>query len=122
VLIDPIQPIQAHSWLGTHTLDESEVLETTWPPSPPWRPEMTDIQYQDMEKLRATPDYASISREIFIANSAPNFCAHTLRREKLGNQGQRVQWRDLSTTPHNLDRPPSASECAKYPEGLANCC
>jgi carboxypeptidase Q len=53
VLIDPIHPIQAHSWLGTHTLDESEVLETTWPPSPPWRPEMTDTQYQDMEKLRA---------------------------------------------------------------------
>lgn len=53
VLIDPIQPIQAHSWLGTHTLDESEVLETTWPPSPPWRPEVSDAQYQETEKLRA---------------------------------------------------------------------
>ena len=53
MLIDPIQPIQAHSWLGTHTLDESEVLETTWPPSPPWRPQMSDAQYQETEKLLA---------------------------------------------------------------------
>jgi hypothetical protein len=53
VLMDPIQPIQARSWEGTHTLNESEVLETTWPPSPPWRPTMTDAQYQEMEKLQA---------------------------------------------------------------------
>lgn len=52
VLIDPIQPIEVRSWEGTHTLNESEVLETTWPPAPPWRPTMTDAQYRDMEKLQ----------------------------------------------------------------------
>ena len=53
VLMDPVQPIQARSWEGTHTLSESEVLETTWPPAPEWRPAMTDAQYQEMEKLQA---------------------------------------------------------------------
>ncbi len=53
VLIDPIQPIQARSWEGTHMLNESEVLETAWPPSPTWRPTMADAQYQEMEKLQA---------------------------------------------------------------------
>lgn len=53
VLMDQLQPIQLRSWEGTHTLNESEVLEATWPPSPPWRPEMTDAQYQEMEKLQA---------------------------------------------------------------------
>ena len=52
VLMDPIQPIPPRSWEGTHTLNESEVLETTWPPSPSWRPTMTDAQYQEMEKLQ----------------------------------------------------------------------
>jgi hypothetical protein len=53
VLLDPIQPIQARSWEGTHTLNESEVFETSWPPSPRWRPKMTDAQYQEMERLQA---------------------------------------------------------------------
>jgi len=53
VLMDPIQPIQARTWEGTHTLTESEVLETTWPPSPGWRPTMTDAQYREMERLQA---------------------------------------------------------------------
>lgn len=53
VLMDPIQPIQARSWEGSHRLNESEALETTWPPSPPWRRTMTDAQYQEMEKLQA---------------------------------------------------------------------
>lgn len=53
VLIDPIQPIQARSWEGTHTLNESEVFETSWPPSPRWRPEMTNAQYREMETLQA---------------------------------------------------------------------
>jgi hypothetical protein len=53
VLMDPIQTIQARSWDGAHTLNESEVLETTWPPSPPWRPTMTDAEYQEMETLQA---------------------------------------------------------------------
>ncbi|HYL83302.1 MAG TPA: M28 family peptidase [Candidatus Angelobacter sp.] len=53
VLMDQIQPIQARSWEGTHTLNESEVIETTWPPSPSWRPTMTDAQYQEMERLQA---------------------------------------------------------------------
>lgn len=53
VLMDRIQPIQARSWEGTHTLNESEVLETTWPPSPSWRPTMTDAQYREMERLQA---------------------------------------------------------------------
>jgi Iap family predicted aminopeptidase len=53
VLLDQIQPVQARSWEGTHTLNKQEVLETTWPPAPNWRPEMTDAQYQEMEKLQA---------------------------------------------------------------------
>jgi len=53
VLMDPIQPIQDRSWEGTHRLSESEVLETDWPPSPSWRPAMTDAQYREMERLRA---------------------------------------------------------------------
>jgi carboxypeptidase Q len=53
VLMDQMQPIQGRSWEGTHTLNESEVLETTWPPSPSWRPTMTDAQYQEMERLQA---------------------------------------------------------------------
>jgi carboxypeptidase Q len=53
VLMNQIQPIQARSWEGTHTLTESEVLETTWPPSPSWRPTMTDAQYREMETLQA---------------------------------------------------------------------
>jgi hypothetical protein len=53
VLVDQIQTIQPRSWEGTHTLNESEVLETAWPPSPPWRPTMTDAQYREMERLQA---------------------------------------------------------------------
>jgi carboxypeptidase Q len=53
VLIDPIQQIPARSWEGVHTLNESEVLETSWPPSPRWRPKMTNAQYQEMERLQA---------------------------------------------------------------------
>ena len=53
VLMDPIQPIQARSWEGTHRLNESEVLETAWPPSPSWRPTMTDAQYREVERLQA---------------------------------------------------------------------
>jgi hypothetical protein len=53
VLMDPIQPIQARSWEGTHILTEPEVLETSWPPSPRWRPRMTDAQYRESEALRA---------------------------------------------------------------------
>jgi hypothetical protein len=53
VLLDALQPIQPRSWEGTHTLKESEVLETDWPPSPDWRPTMTDAQYAEMEKLQA---------------------------------------------------------------------
>ncbi len=53
VLMDKIQPIQPRSWEGTRILNESEVLETAWPPTPNWRPEMTDSQYQEMEKLQA---------------------------------------------------------------------
>jgi len=53
VLMDQIQPIQARSWEGTHTLNESEVLETTWPPTPSWRPTMTEAQYREMERLQA---------------------------------------------------------------------
>ncbi len=53
VLMDKIQPIRPRSWEGTHILNESEVLETAWPPTPNWRPEMTDTQYQEMEKLQA---------------------------------------------------------------------
>jgi len=53
VLIDKIQPIRPRSWEGTHILNEPEVLETAWPPTPNWRPEMTDAQYQEMEKLQA---------------------------------------------------------------------
>jgi len=53
VLIDAIQPIQARSWEGTHRLNEPEVLENSWPPSPNWRPTMTDAEYQDMERLQA---------------------------------------------------------------------
>jgi carboxypeptidase Q len=52
VLIDAIQPIQARSWEGTHRLNESEVLENTWPPSPNWRPTMTDAEYHAMEMLQ----------------------------------------------------------------------
>ena len=53
VLMDKVQPVQLRSWEGTHILNESEVAETAWPPSPNWRPEMTDAQYQEMEKLQA---------------------------------------------------------------------
>jgi hypothetical protein len=53
VLIDPIQPIQARSWEGTHLLNESEVIENSWPPSPRWRPRITNAQYQEMERLQA---------------------------------------------------------------------
>ncbi len=52
VLVDPIQPIRPRSWEGTHTLNESETLENSWPPSPRWRPKMTDAQYQEMERLQ----------------------------------------------------------------------
>ena len=53
VLMDPLQPIQARSWEGTHALNESEVLENSWPASPHWRPRMTNAQYQEIERLQA---------------------------------------------------------------------
>jgi carboxypeptidase Q len=53
VLIDAIQPIGARTWEGTHSLNESEVLEKSWPPTPHWQPKMTNAQYQEMESLQA---------------------------------------------------------------------
>jgi len=61
VLMDKIQPIQPRTWEGAHILNELEVLETAWPPTPDWRPKMTDTQYQEMEKLQAkTAEFLAI--------------------------------------------------------------